>query len=143
MAVVSDQVKEQLRERFAETLSGPVELRLRVAPALGGLYVPGMAACETCEPAREISQALADASALVTLEVTEDRSLSAPVLEVAAPGDQARVTFEGLPAGYEFSALLDAVERVSAADPDLAPETQEALAALDQDVELMVFVTPT
>lgn len=143
MAVVSESVREQLRQRFAETLTGPVELRLRVAPALGGLYVPGVALCETCEPAREIAEALAEASPSVHLEISEDRSLAAPVFDVGAPGAPARVTFEGLPSGYEFSALLDAVERVSSADPELAEETREALAALTSDVELMVFVTPT
>lgn len=143
MSVVSDQVKEQLRERLAESLSGPVELRLRVGRSAGPLYVPGVAACETCEPAREIAQALADASPAIHLDVAEDRSLTAPVLEVAPPGEPARVTFEGLPSGYEFGALLDAIERVSAADPELADETRAALDALTSDVELMVFVTPT
>ncbi len=143
MSVVSQAVKDQLRERLARTLSGPVELRLRVRPSLGGLVVPGAGACETCDPAREIAAALAEASDRVTLVVTEDRSLAAPVLEIARPGEPSRISFEGLPSGYEFSTLLDAVERVSSAADDLAPETRAALGALTSDVELMVFVTPT
>ncbi len=143
MSIVGADVRAQLRERLGESLQGPVELRLRVRPSLGGLVIPGAGACETCDPAREITQALAEASDKVTLVVSEDRSLEAPVLEIARPGEPSRISFEGLPSGYEFSALLDAVERVSTAEHGLAAETSAALAALTDDVELMVFVTPT
>ncbi|HZP96879.1 MAG TPA: hypothetical protein VFC31_11150 [Candidatus Limnocylindria bacterium] len=143
MPVLSDDLKAQLRERLAETLTGAVELRLRVRPSTGPLIIPGAATCETCDPCREIAEGFAEASDHVRLAVTEDRSVTAPVLEVARPGEPARITFEGLPSGYEFTGLLDAVERVSSADAGLSAETRTALDALEKDVELMVFVTPT
>ena len=143
MSILSDDVKAQLKERHATSLRGPVELRLRTRPSMGPLIIPGAEACETCEPCREIAEGLAEASELVRLIVTEDRTLIAPVIEIAPPGEPARIAFEGLPAGYEFAGLLDAVERVSSADSGLSEKTRAALAALEQDVELMVFVTPT
>ena len=39
--------------------------------------------------------------------------------------------------------MIDAMERVSAADPGLSPESLEWLGRLDQDLEVMVFATPT
>ncbi len=143
MPILSDDLKAQLKQRLAEDLRGPVEIRLRTRPSTGALFIPGDASCETCDACREIAEGVAEASPLVSLVVTEDRSVTAPIIEIAPPGEPARITFEGLPGGYEFASLLDAIERVSASDPGLSAETREALGALDEDVELMVFVTPT
>jgi glutaredoxin-like protein len=66
-----------------------------------------------------------------------------PSLSVGQPGEAARITFQGLPAGYEFATLLDAVERTSAGEPGLSLEMSERLAGLEAEVEVMVFVTPT
>ena len=53
------------------------------------------------------------------------------------------IRFYGLPAGYEFSTLLDAILSVSAGDSGLKPETKEKLATLAEPLHLEVFVTPT
>ena len=143
MPILTAELKTQLKQRLDESLTGPVELRLRVRPSTGGLVIPGGEACETCDPCRDLLEELAEASPRITLIVTEDRSLTAPVIEVARPGEPARITFEGLPAGYEFASLLDAVEHVASGEPELSDATREALDGLAQDVELMVFVTPT
>jgi alkyl hydroperoxide reductase subunit AhpF len=49
----------------------------------------------------------------------------------------------GLPAGYEFSTLLDAILAVSKGDSGLKPESREKLARLTQPLHLEVFATPT
>jgi glutaredoxin-like protein len=66
-----------------------------------------------------------------------------PTLTIGAPGEEARIAFQGLPSGYEFSTLLDAIERFSSKGGSLAPDLTERLSKLDTDVEVMVFVTPT
>ena len=53
------------------------------------------------------------------------------------------IRFYGLPAGYEFSALLDAIIDVSKGDSGLGPESKEKLGKVTQPVHLEVFVTPT
>ena len=53
------------------------------------------------------------------------------------------VRFFGLPAGYEFSALLDAILAVSKGESGLAEESREKLRKIQQPVHLEVFVTPT
>jgi len=53
------------------------------------------------------------------------------------------IRFFGLPAGYEFAALLDAILAVSAGDSGLQPESREKLAQLTQPLHLQVFTTPT
>ena len=53
------------------------------------------------------------------------------------------IRFYGLPAGYEFATLLDAILSVSQRDSGLKPENKEKLAKLSQPLHLEVFVTPT
>lgn len=53
------------------------------------------------------------------------------------------VRFFGIPAGYEFASLLDAILHVSKGDSGLEPETREKLAQIKQPLHLEVFVTPT
>jgi len=53
------------------------------------------------------------------------------------------IRFFGLPAGYEFAALLDAILVVSQGDSGLQPASREKLAKLTQPLHLQVFTTPT
>lgn len=62
---------------------------------------------------------------------------------VVCNGQPSGIRFYGLPAGYEFSSLLDAVLSVSKGDSGLSPETKQKLAQVTEPVHLQVFVTPT
>jgi glutaredoxin-like protein len=53
------------------------------------------------------------------------------------------IRFYGLPAGYEFATLLDAIVSVSQGESGLKAENKEKLAKVSQPVHLQVFVTPT
>ena len=53
------------------------------------------------------------------------------------------IRYYGLPAGYEFSTVLDAILDVSKGDSGLEAGSKEKLAQLTQPVHLEVFVTPT
>ena len=53
------------------------------------------------------------------------------------------IRFYGIPAGYEFSALLEAIMDVSKGESGLSPETKEKLGRVSQPIHLEVFVTPT
>ena len=53
------------------------------------------------------------------------------------------VRFLGIPAGYEFSNLIDSIIAVSSGEASLMAETKSSLATLAGDVEIKVFSTPT
>jgi alkyl hydroperoxide reductase subunit AhpF len=53
------------------------------------------------------------------------------------------IRFYGLPSGYEFGTLLDAILDVSKGEGELMPQTVAALAALEKPVHIQVFSTPT
>jgi alkyl hydroperoxide reductase subunit AhpF len=53
------------------------------------------------------------------------------------------VRFYGVPHGYEFGSLIDAIHDVSHGEHGLAPQTVSALEALERPVHIQVFSTPT
>ncbi len=145
MALIDDATKAKLRERLAG-LEGPVELHLYRKPDTGRLILPDGFGCATCQPAEELVRAIAEAAPdRVSVEVSDVEAANGdvPTITVGAPGEDARITFQGLPAGYEFATLLDAVERVSQGSGALASDLATKVATLSDDVEIMVFVTPT
>jgi glutaredoxin-like protein len=54
-----------------------------------------------------------------------------------------RIRFYGIPAGYEFMSLLEAIKMVSAGKADLQSETRAFLEQLTVPIHIQVFVTPT
>ena len=51
--------------------------------------------------------------------------------------------FLGIPAGYEFSNLLDSMIIASSGETGLSEATKTSLGSLTTDVEIKVFSTPT
>jgi glutaredoxin-like protein len=66
-----------------------------------------------------------------------------PAVGVMGEARDYGIRFYGLPSGYEFGTLIDAILDVSKGDSGLAPSTREALAALPRAVQVQVFSTPT
>ena len=55
-----------------------------------------------------------------------------------------RLKYYGIPAGLEFSTILDAIEAVSRKEPPLSEEVAKVVKeAIQEPVHLQVFVTPT
>src|SRR6266536_3307177 len=52
------------------------------------------------------------------------------------------VRYFGIPAGYEFSTLVEDLIDVSKGTTGLSEKTREILAKVDQDLHIQVFVTP-
>jgi hypothetical protein len=53
------------------------------------------------------------------------------------------IRFLGVPAGYEFSNLIDSIIAVSSGESGLSEATAAALGGLTEDVVIKVFSTPT
>lgn len=149
MSLIDEKTREELRKRFARTLEGPVELRLHRRPDSGRLLLPHGQGCRTCAAAEELVRTLAEAAPdkvrVSVIDVSEQpvEIEALPSLALSAPGGEARIVFQGLPAGYEFATLVDAVERTSGRGHGLPPKIAAQVAQLEHDLEVMVFVTPT
>jgi glutaredoxin-like protein len=53
------------------------------------------------------------------------------------------IRFYGIPSGYEFVSLIEAIRTVSTGEHRLNAETQKRIKAIDKAVHIQVFVTPT
>jgi glutaredoxin-like protein len=101
---------------------------------------------------RQVLEELAALSDKLSLEVYDfllDKEKVAEYAVDKAPATVIRngkdygIRYYGMPAGYEFSTVLDAIIDVSKGDSGLAAESREKLSQLNQPVHLEVFVTPT
>ena len=66
-----------------------------------------------------------------------------PAVSIRPEGRDAGLRYDGLPWGYELGSLIGGVLEAGRVESTLKPESLAALAALDRDLALDVFVTPT
>lgn len=104
------------------------------------------------QEARQLLEDVAKTSDRLTLEVfnfllnkekVDEYRVDKVPATIIRNGTGYGVRFYGLPAGYEFSTLLDAILKVSKSDSGLTAETREKISKISQPVHLEVFVTPT
>ena len=141
MALISEGVAAEVRQQF-NAMVNPVRL----------VHFTQEINLEYGREARELLQEVAALSDKVSLEVVDyllDRERvqefgveHVPATVVCGAKDYG-IRFYGLPAGYEFSNLLDAIVAVSKGDSGLSAASREKLAQLTDPVHLQVFVTPT
>jgi alkyl hydroperoxide reductase subunit AhpF len=130
----------KVRELFAG-LERPVELRL----ALGSEEepVPGARDIDFAAEARRVVEELAALADRLSASVVDGGDTRYPAIAVLPDGEDVGIRYYGLPWGYELSSLVGAVLEAGHREPTLRPESVEALAQLDRDVAIDVFVTPT
>jgi len=131
-----------VRELFA-ALERPVELLVALGPEETPL--PGAPDLDFGAETQRIVEALAALSDDVTWRAEEepDGFDRYPAVAVLPDGEDVGVRYVGLPWGYELASLVGAVVEAGRCEPALSPESLEALAGLDRDLAIDVFVTPT
>jgi glutaredoxin-like protein len=135
--------EQAVRELFAR-LERDVELVLVLGPQQTPLA--GAGDIDFSAEAREVLEAVAGLGERVSLRVAELPELEVerfPAVCVLADGEDTRIRYYGLPWGYEVASIVGAVLEAGRAESSLAPETLERLEALEHDITLEVFVTPT
>jgi len=142
MAILSEQNVSQIREIFSE-LRDPVKLVV---------FSQSLEAAELCAQnealVREVA-AISDKLSVEALNLAIDRERAdgygvnqVPAIVVEGARDYG-LRFYGVPTGYEFTNLIDAIVVASTAEPELSDATKTALAGLERDVEIKIFSTPT
>jgi glutaredoxin-like protein len=108
--------------------------------------------CQYCAETRQLVEEVAALSDRVTAEIYDfvaDEEVATEygidkIPAVAVMGNQDHgIHFYGIPSGYEFTSLLEAIQAVSKGNPELSEETQSYLSKLVEPVHMQVFVTPT
>src|SRR5438067_13865377 len=119
MALIPEQVRQQLKDRFETAITGPVHITLYTRPGSSRLILPAGVGCATCQDAREMAELLRDAAPeKVTLDVVditrdEERALAdgvpeVPTIALGSDSETGRIRFQGIPTETEFPALIDA-----------------------------------
>lgn len=141
MGFLSAKDEAAVKKEF-ERIGGPVKLTV-FASELGGDHNT-----QTVALVREVA-ALSDQISVTVLNPHIEREQAAaygisesPTVVVEGAQDYG-IRFLGLPAGYEFSNLIDSVIAVSTGLAGLSDDTKAALAGLTEDVTIKVFATPT
>ena len=141
MALIGEDDAQEIRERLKEMVN-PVKL-VHFTQELNLEY--GREAKELLEELTALSDKLSVEvyNFLLDKEKVAEYKVDKVPATAVRDGKDYGIRFYGLPAGYEFSALLDAIIDVSKGDSGLGPESKEKLSNVTQPLHLEVFVTPT
>lgn len=151
MPIISSADQEYIRGFFAEKLTGDVTLEL-FTQAKSAIYVPGREECQYCEETKQLLEEVAALTERVTLvvhdvkqepDVMAERGVQHVPTILFQGANKGTLRYLGIPAGNEFRNLIDGIVEVGSGESGLSEATRQALAELDQDVYLRVFVTPT
>ena len=108
--------------------------------------------CQFCQLTRELVEELAALSDRLTAEVHDfvaEAELAAslgidkiPAIAVVGAKDYG-IRFYGIPAGYEFTSLVEAILDVGRGAPELPDAVLADVAKIDAPVHLQAMITPT
>ena len=132
--------------RVRELLAGlehPVELLVAHGPE--ETPGPGAVDIEFGAETERVARELCELSPLLSVRVEDEPEgfERYPGIAVLPEGRDVGIRYYGLPWGYELASLIGAVIEAGRAEPSLKPESLERLGALDRDLAIDVFVTPT
>jgi alkyl hydroperoxide reductase subunit AhpF len=142
MPILNARDEDAVRKEF-EKVAGPVKLVV---------FSQELAAADLCRQNEQLVREVAALNANISVEVLNlaiDRDRAAaygvdqvPAIVVEGARDYG-IRFFGIPSGYEFSNLIDAIIVASTGEPALTDATRQSLSALAGDVHIKVFSTPT
>ena len=141
MAFIQEEDKAEIREQIGE-LTKTVRI----------LLFTQSENCQYCGEAEGILEELSqfiDKIKFEKYDVERDAEVAkqydvkrAPAIVIMGEKDHG-IRYYGLPAGYEFVALMNAVRMVGIDNSELAPETVQQLSRITKPVHIQVFVTPS
>ncbi len=108
--------------------------------------------CDFCRETHELLEELSGFQAKLRLQVYDFKNDKTAVEKygidkipaiAVTNGSDFGIRFYGIPAGYEFSSLIETILMVSKGESGLLPESRKLLQEITKPVHLQVFVTPT
>ena len=137
-----------LGEREAEAVRGvlaglerDVDVTLELGPTATPvtLLAAGGREIDSGVETRNVVEAVCGQSDRVTLTVVERDEPGPWPRTTIGPG----LRYLGMPLGYELTTLVHGIVEAGRAEPSLSAASRERLAALERDVAVDVYVTPT
>jgi len=142
MSLIPDERKEHLKSELTEKMEKTVKI----------IMFTQELECKFCAETRQLIQELAALNDRIQVEIYDFVADSekvkeygvdkVPALVVVGEKDYG-VRFYGLPYGYEFTTLIEALVNVSREKTDVSDKTREMLKEIKTPVHIQVFVTLT
>jgi glutaredoxin-like protein len=141
MAIISGKDQKKLKDIF-KSLSNDVKM----------LFFTQEFECEHCKMARSLLEEVSALSEKITLEAhdfVKEAELAKkygidkiPATILLGDHDYG-IRFYGVPAGYEFTSLVEDIIDISKRDPGLPKELLDELSKADKPVHIEVLISPT
>jgi alkyl hydroperoxide reductase subunit AhpF len=140
VSVLGEREREAIRAAFS-MLEADVDVTLELGPTATPvtLLAVGGQELDTGAQTRAVLEDVCSLSEQVTLEVVEHDEPGPWPRTTIGPG----LRYLGMPLGYELTTLVHGIVEAGRHEPSLTAASRERLAALEQDVAIDVFVTPT
>ncbi len=145
--LLDDKTKEQVKEFFNE-LDKPVKIIF---------FGSSQQNCEYCTETIGLLNEIVELHGSLSIDeydLEKNQEIASqykidkvPMTVIAGMNDEKIIDYgirlSGIPAGHEFTTLINDLVMVSKQDSGLSPEIREKLSKLESPVNLQVFVTPT
>jgi glutaredoxin-like protein len=138
--LLPEEVKKSVQQKLTQTLEHPVTLTFFTAES----------ECQFCKQTHQLLDEITALSDKLSLEVHQfdsDKEHATafgidkiPAIAIAA-GEDRGIRIYGMPAGYEFTTLIETIALVSTGDADLKQESIAKLRNIENPVHIQVFVT--
>ncbi len=154
MEMLNKDIREATKAKFEGELSHPVKIVLftqepKRLVLLGSLQGQDCIFCEETRRLLEEVAALTEKIELQVLDLKADAEAAARFGIDKVPGivvmgeEDYGIRIYGIPSGYEYSTLIEDIVDVSHRTTGLTDKTKEALKAVDKNLRIQVFITPT
>ena len=154
MELLSKEVSEATQKKFNEELVDKVTL-IHFTQELSRLVLPDHLKGQECMFCKETKALLKEVCSLSgKLELllydfsadanrAEEFNITKIPATLITNEKTKNLRFFGIPSGYEYMSLIEAIVDVSKGSTSLKPDTKEALKDLTADIHIQTFVTPT
>jgi len=154
MDILTKQVSEATQKRFTEELTDPVTL-LHFTQEPSRLILPDHLKGHECMFCKETKALIKEVCSLsdklnlviydflADIDKAEEYGIDKIPAIIITRNAMTNLRFFGIPSGYEYTSLIEAIVDASKGSTSLKPETKEALRNLDRDIHIQTFVTPT
>ncbi len=141
MPMIEDKVKEQFSGLLGK-LTEEVKL----------IFFTQEIECQFCQQTRQLLEEVSSLSDKLKLNIhnfvlDKDEVKKYGIDKIPATVVEGKVDygirFYGIPAGYEFTPLIDCIADVSRGSTDLSAQSKKNITALSQPVHIQVFTNPT
>ncbi len=152
MAILSEKDRRKLQDYFRSRLVKPVRLIL-FTQEQSLIWTPWSQPCQFCKETEQLVKELTEISPIIEAEIhdfdREDELAErygidkVPALIISDGDGRTNIRYFGIPAGLEFTALIEDIVMVSQGRTNLSESVRAKVKAVDKPVHIQVFVTPT